>query len=225
MTTKLRHKKTSDSKKLQQEAHTASPQDITPPTSKPPRTPEQQALIDQWRRQMQAVPQVAVHNGASGPELRPPINDHELWVARLAQALGTADPSLMEQLLSQVSHCVLKVDAEKALNTAVAAIAGIAPRDQLEALLAVQMVSVHNTALELIRRVLIQDQTVEGVSLGVHRATQLLRTFTAQVETLVRYRTRGQQKVVVEHVHVERGGQAIVGMVHHNGGRGDNAEE
>ncbi len=46
----------------------------------------------------------------------------------------------------------------------VAAIAGIGPRDLLEALLAVQMVSVHNTALELLRRALIPDQTVEGVT-------------------------------------------------------------
>jgi hypothetical protein len=38
-----------------------------------------------------------------------------------------------------------------------------------------------------------------------------------QVEALQRYRGKGQQKVTVEHVHVNAGGQAIVGAV--NSGR------
>src|SRR3984893_14804035 len=45
-------------------------------------------------------------------------------------------------------------------------------------------------------------------------AVKLLRTFTMQVEALQRYRGKGQQKVTVEHVHVNAGGQAIVGTVH-----------
>jgi len=34
------------------------------------------------------------------------------------------------------------------------------------------------------------------------------------LEALQRYRGKGQQKVTVEHVHVNAGGQAIVGTVH-----------
>jgi hypothetical protein len=98
-------------------------------------------------------------------------------------------------------------------------VAGIGPRDQLEALLAVQMVSVHNTAMELLRRVLLPDQTTEGVTLGVQRSAKLLRLFTAQMETLLRYRSGGQQTVTVKHVNVNAGGQAIVGNVQHTQGR------
>ncbi len=47
---------------------------------------------------------------------------------------------------------------------------------------------------------------------------KLARTFTAQVEALKRYRTGGEQKVTVEHVHVHQGGQAIVGTVNRGGG-------
>jgi hypothetical protein len=47
---------------------------------------------------------------------------------------------------------------------------------------------------------------------------KLLRTYTAQLEALQRYRGKGQQKVTVEHVHVHSGGQAIVGAV--TGGSG-----
>ena len=44
-------------------------------------------------------------------------------------------------------------------------------------------------------------------------AIKLLRTFTTQLEALQRYRGKGQQKVTVEHVNVNAGGQAIVGTV------------
>ncbi|HUS97392.1 MAG TPA: hypothetical protein VMX97_11680 [Hyphomicrobiaceae bacterium] len=40
-----------------------------------------------------------------------------------------------------------------------------------------------------------------------------------QAEALKRYRTGGQQRVIVEHVTVNEGGQAIVGNVE-TGGRG-----
>ncbi len=39
-----------------------------------------------------------------------------------------------------------------------------------------------------------------------------------QVDALKRYRTGGQQKVTVEHVTVNDGGQAIVGSVEKGGG-------
>jgi hypothetical protein len=42
---------------------------------------------------------------------------------------------------------------------------------------------------------------------------KLARTFATQVEALKRYRTGGEQRVTVEHVHVHSGGQAIVGNV------------
>ena len=40
------------------------------------------------------------------------------------------------------------------------------------------------------------------------------------MDALKKYRTGGQQKVVVEHVNVNKGGQAIVGNVT-KGGEGD----
>src|SRR5262249_16939390 len=49
-------------------------------------------------------------------------------------------------------------------------------------------------------------------------AVKLLRTYTMQMEALLRYRGKGEQKMTVEHVHVYQGGQAIVGAVHHGGG-------
>jgi len=43
--------------------------------------------------------------------------------------------------------------------------------------------------------------------------------YAVQMEALKRYRTGGQQRVIVEHVTVNAGGQAIVGSVT-RGGKG-----
>jgi hypothetical protein len=50
---------------------------------------------------------------------------------------------------------------------------------------------------------------------------KLARTYAAQMETIKRYRSKGQQTVRVERVTVENGGQAVVGNVSHEGGRRD----
>ena len=42
---------------------------------------------------------------------------------------------------------------------------------------------------------------------------KLARTFTIQMEALKRYRTGGEQKIIVQHVTIGEGGQAIVGNV------------
>jgi hypothetical protein len=46
---------------------------------------------------------------------------------------------------------------------------------------------------------------------------KLLRTFSTLVETLKKYRSGGEQKVTVEHVHVHAGAQAVVGNVQAGG--------
>lgn len=45
------------------------------------------------------------------------------------------------------------------------------------------------------------------------------------VDTLNKYRGKGQQKMTVEHVHVHAGGQAIVGSIEQTGGGSEKTEE
>jgi hypothetical protein len=57
-------------------------------------------------------------------------------------------------------------------------------------------------------------QTGAGADANVLRATRLMRLFTEQVDTMAKLKGKtGQQRVVVEHVTVNDGGQAIVGTV------------
>ncbi len=95
---------------------------------------------------------------------------------------------------------------------------GIEPKDHVETMLAAQMAAVHNATMTFARRLNHVDNIPQQDS--AERAfNKLARTFAAQVEALKRYRTGGEQKVTVEHVTVNEGGQAIVGNVTH-GGRG-----
>lgn len=106
-----------------------------------------------------------------------------------------------------------------------AILTGIQPRDELEGLPAAQMISVHNMAMRTMDLAMLGGQTFEGKKSNVNYATKMLRTFMTQMETLKRYRTGGQQKMIVEHVHVGEGGQAIVGTVHQGGGKNDKNRE
>jgi hypothetical protein len=54
---------------------------------------------------------------------------------------------------------------------------------------------------------------------------QMLRTYAAQVEALAKLRRGGEQRVVVQHVNVNEGGQAIVGDVHNARGGGGSGEK
>lgn len=104
-------------------------------------------------------------------------------------------------------------ERHKQLSATVAALMGIAPKDELEGMMAAQLVAAHNAAMECYRRAMIGEQTFEGRRENLTQANKLSRTYAALIEALNRHRGKGQQKVTVEHVHVHAGGQAVVGMV------------
>ena len=104
-------------------------------------------------------------------------------------------------------------ERDKQFGATVAALMGIGPRDELEGMLAPQLVAAHNAAMECYRRAMIGEQSFEGRRENLGQANKLSRTYAVLVEALNRHRGKGQQKVTVEHVHVHSGGQAIVGAV------------
>jgi hypothetical protein len=91
-------------------------------------------------------------------------------------------------------------------------IKGIEPRDQIEAMLAAQMAAVHTATMTFARR-LANVQNIPQQDSASNVFNKLARTFAAQMEALKRYRSDGEQKMTVQHVHVAEGGQAIVGNV------------
>jgi hypothetical protein len=104
------------------------------------------------------------------------------------------------------------------LDASVAALIGIGPKDEIEGMIAAQLLAAHNAAMECYRRAMLKDQGLETRREALNQANKLSRTHAALLESLNRYRGKGQQKVTVEHVHVHSGGQAVVGVVGTPGG-------
>src|SRR5499427_1411364 len=104
------------------------------------------------------------------------------------------------------------------LVAAYAGLAGIAPKDELEGMMAAQLIAAHSATMECYRRAMLAEQSFEGRSEALSQANKLSRTFAVLLDALNRHRGKGQQKVTVEHVHVHQGGQAIVGNVESPGG-------
>jgi hypothetical protein len=145
-------------------------------------------------------------------------------MAAVRDATGTDQPDLQQRLIDQVYDTLGLPDGlsdEKRLARVKAAIAileGIKPRDEIEGMLATQMVATHNAAMECLRRAMVPAQTFPGRDQSFKYAAKLLSIYSRQIETLNKHRGKGQQKVTVEYVHVESGGQAIVGHVETSGG-------
>jgi hypothetical protein len=105
------------------------------------------------------------------------------------------------------------------------ALAGIGPRDELEGMLAAQLVATHQAAMECYRRAMLPEQPSEGRQENLRQGVRLCRVYADLVLALDKHRGKGQQRVTVEHVHVHQGGQAIVGAVQAGGGVPSKSED
>ena len=106
------------------------------------------------------------------------------------------------------------------LNASFLIFAGMKPKDSIEAMMITQMIAVHEMALLASERAFITEQPDEFVEKNVNRVTKLCRTYALLAEALNKYRTKGQQKITVQHVNVNDGGQAVIGDINQGGGNG-----
>jgi hypothetical protein len=127
----------------------------------------------------------------------------------LMESLATCDYDFIVGLLAQV---VIHSPDEAGANFILSMIKGIEPRDQLETMLATQMAALHNATMTFARR-LNHVETLAQQDSAERALNKLARTFCTQIETLKRYRSTGEQKMTVQHVTVNDGGQAVIGNV------------
>lgn len=98
----------------------------------------------------------------------------------------------------------------------------LAPRNTMEALLLTQMAACHSHCMSMFAsagKSICEDSQTKYLRL----AERLMRSFSTSLETLEKARRGGKQSVKVEHVHVNAGGQAIVGNV--NQGERDHEQQ
>jgi hypothetical protein len=169
-----------------------------------------------------APPRFKSAKKSDGSEAVAPADDcpSTLFSARIVRTVGARDATAAEWLMGQAAHATEGGALADKCNTAMALIAGIAPRDEAEGMLAVQMVAAHSLALSMARRAL-KTERVDFLATYSNLSAKLMNVFTRQLEMLARLRGQTSKQIVrVEHVTVEAGGQAVVGNVMPRG-RGD----
>jgi pimeloyl-ACP methyl ester carboxylesterase len=91
---------------------------------------------------------------------------------------------------------------------------GEAKYDDLEKQLAAAPVAcTHTAAMAVLAKVDVAFATEQRIAAFGSAAARLLKAYAMQIEVLRRLRHGGQQVVRVEHVHVNDGGQAVIGNV------------
>jgi hypothetical protein len=138
------------------------------------------------------APRIALLNKNTAISFHHP--DLEAAQLLLVDALGAGSTDFLRGILQQLAGAVSEdLDPEAQLNFMISVMKDIAPRDQVEAMLAAQMASVHVMAIRYVHRIamgemLSRQDSIEGLFI------KLTRTFVAQMEALKRYRADGEKK-------------------------------
>jgi hypothetical protein len=158
----------------------------------------------------------------SAKDLRQKRTDDPDWFRKMFEGhpgvSGCCSGHFTEILFSQVHKTLPNFGGlGNAMIAIVAALKETRPADPLEGMLAGQMIGLHAAAMECLRRAMLQEQSFEGREMNLNQANKLVRSYAALLETLDKHRGKGQQTVRVEHVTVQAGGQAVVGVVSQRG--------
>ena len=145
----------------------------------------------------------------------PPDGQTREWWHRLKNALGTRSSAFVAASVQQLIVAARLPNSgisEVAVNAALAFIEGAKPRDEIECALVIQMACTHSAAMAVLNRLggAAGGRTVAAMASA---AARLLRAYATQVEALRRLRNGNSQTVRVEHVHVNEGGQVLIGNV------------
>ena len=150
-------------------------------------------------------------------KVHPPDGESENWWQTAEQNSRHNVERLRERLVVPNTICVLvRLGAgisELAMNAALAMIEAAAPKDEIEAALAVQMACTHTAAMAVLAKLDVAFATEQRIAAFGSAAARLLKAYAMQVEVLRRLRNGGQQFVRVEHVQINDGGQAVIGNV------------
>lgn len=187
-----------------------------PPVAPYEPTPEEQVAIAnnaaRAKKRSRLVPLkvLSVENGTASIQV-----DHKPSVAEalFCEQLATDDSTFASYIAEQLGQMAVfkgQINAN-ILNANLATVRAIGPQDEVETMLACQMAAVHLVTMATAASL---TQGANGQhDLKVGQLNKLTRTFATQMEALKRYRSKGEQRITVEHVDVHDGGQAVVGMV------------
>lgn len=147
----------------------------------------------------------------------------------IAAATGSTNSTVGIQLLINLSKAIVSSNANteevvSQLGTLAQTMTMLAPEDPYEGQLVAQLVVLHEQSMEWLGKAM-RTERVDFANVYLNGASKLLTRHHETLDALLKYRRKGEQRVLVEHVHVHNGGQAIVGSITTGSGMNQKTEE
>jgi len=133
----------------------------------------------------------------------------ELGMQRALKASsGTTDLNIGERILKKVSQGLSGEGIENRINDTTMLLASLRPQDSTEALLLGQFLALNDNGMKCLKFANQSEQGFFHIEKLLAMSTKLFNIANQTIQTLLKYRSKGQQTIQVVHLHNE--GQAIV---------------
>ncbi len=145
-----------------------------------------------------------------------PTSDLEGHRAALRHVFGTLSEDYSQTMFGKLVMALRPNPHEQldeaTLNAAIALVASMEPKTELEALLAVEIAAIGFAGHKFLRQ---SQHHLDEIYIGVYGnyAIKLLRLQLDMIRALDQHRRGNKQTVEVRHVHIHSGGQGVVGIV------------
>lgn len=143
--------------------------------------------------------------------------------ATIAAATGSASSEYASRSFLQTVNALVigkKESAHEDANAIMNALLSLNPQDEIEGMLCSRLLVLQDHYMEFMGRARDANDT-QIIDANINRATKLMRLHNETLQALHKHRRKGDdQRVVVQHIHVNDGGQAV--GIHTPGGRDNN---
>jgi hypothetical protein len=146
----------------------------------------------------------------------PPDGQGKEWWGRLKKALGTTSSDFVNATLIQLQLAAQLPGGglcEMAINSALSTVESAQPRNEIEAIAAIQLACCHAATMALFARVRGAHEQYRTVAALMSAAAKLVKASAVQMEMLRRLQGGSSQHLRVEHVYIHQGAQAVIGDV------------
>jgi len=138
-------------------------------------------------------------------------------------ALCTDDTLVLSGAVNSAASCnpYEGEDADRQRSLALRLLVELAPKNAVERLLIQQLIAADQAASACLAIGTYKSNDVNHRRKSMNLACQFMSVQARQIELLNKLRNGGQQRVVVEHISVEAGAQAVIGNVTRGEGGGN----
>ncbi len=146
--------------------------------------------------------------------------DEKKLKTALKNASGSFDIDVGEKIIKNAAYGMASDSPETRLNGISTLLPALRPKDETEAMLLGQFLTLQDSGMKCLRHANLPDQGFYHEERLLILANKLLNTANQTMQTVIKYRSGGQQTIQVVHVHNE--GQAIVtqNLSHSSSGKG-----